>query len=163
MSIEKIRIRRTPEEAESSIIQLFALLYSGTLDRIEAKCGPEGLKAAKKAFIDSMVKANKAVFEKNADKSIASYLRWLLSNITVGHEYEIVENREDSVAFRFTSCPWARYFRAIGKEDIGFLFCAADGPLASAFNKKIKFRRTKTLMQGHDHCNHHYYYEEKEA
>ncbi len=161
MSVEKISIQRTPEQAESSVIQLFALLYSGTLDKIEAKCGAEGLKAAKKAFIDSMVKANKAEFAGIADKSIASYLRWLLSNITVGHEYEIVENEENSVTFRFTSCPWARYFRAIGKEDIGFLFCAADGPLAAAFNRKIKFRRTRTLMQGHDHCNHHYYYDEK--
>ena len=163
MSVEKISIHRTAKEAENSVIQLFALLYSGTLDKIEAKCGPECLRAAKKAFIDSMVKANKVEFAKIEDKSIESYLRWLLSNITVGHEYEIVENKENSVKFRFSSCPWAQYFRALGKEDIGFLFCAADGPLATAFNRKIKFRRTKTLMQGDDHCNHHYYYDEKEA
>ena len=35
--------------------------------------------------------------------------------------------------------------------------CSADEAMVSGFNPKIGFRRTKTLMQGDDYCDHYYY------
>jgi hypothetical protein len=41
--------------------------------------------------------------------------------------------------------------------DIGFAtVCFTDYATAAAFNPKLKMIRSKTLMQGHDCCNHRY-------
>jgi len=150
---------KTVFDVENSLIGLFAIVYSGSVEEVEKKYGKEGFEAARKGFNDSMVQADIEVFETMKDRSLKAYIDWLLSAITEGHEYEILENRDDSVKFKFTSCPWADHFRAIGKQHIGKFFCDADGPLATAFNKNIKFEITKTLMNGDAYCNHHYYVE----
>ena len=46
---------------------------------------------------------------------------------------------------------------SLGAEDIGVWICAADGPIAAAFNPRIRFQRTQTLMEGNDCCDHVYY------
>jgi len=46
---------------------------------------------------------------------------------------------------------------SLGAEDIGVWICEADGPIAAAFNPRIRFQRTKTLMEGNDCCDHVYY------
>jgi len=155
----KRKLKRTPEEAENTLIGLFATVYSGTVDQVTKKYGKEGFEIARKGFIDSMVKADIEEFKKIKEKNLRAYVEWLLSVITLGHRYEVVEDKDDSVRFRFTNCPWANFFRSIGKPEIGKFFCDADGPLAEAFNKDIKFEITKTLMDGDDHCNHHYFIE----
>ena len=152
-------MKRPPEEAENVLIALFAIVYSGTLDQMTEKYGKETFDAARRGFIDSMVKADTEEFMKCKERSLRAYVEWLLSNITVGHRYEIVEDKEDSVRLRFTKCPWAHFFREIGRPEIGKFFCDADGPLAEAFDRSIKFEITKTLMNGDDYCNHHYFIE----
>ena len=148
---------RHPEEIENDIIKLFATVYSGSVDEIMKKYGEKGFEAIRKGFIDAMVKSDIEEFKKIKEKSLKAYITWLLSVITLGHRYEIIEEKVDSVKFRFTNCPLANAFRAIGKPEIGKFFCDADGPLATAFNKNIKFEITKTLMEGDEYCNHHYY------
>ena len=148
---------RNPEEIENDLIKLFATVYSGSVDEIVKRYGGEGFEAIRKGFIDAMVQADIEEFKKIKEKTLKAYITWLLSAITLGHRYEIIEEKVDSVKFRFTNCPWANAFRAIGKPEIGKFFCDADGPLAAAFNKNIKFEITKTLMEGDEYCNHHYY------
>ena len=54
-------------------------------------------------------------------------------------------------------CLWAKAFREANAADLGFkLVCSADYVTAEAFNPDIKLIRDKTLMQGHDCCNHKY-------
>ena len=50
-----------------------------------------------------------------------------------------------------------KVFREEDACDIGFAaVCFADYALPQAFNPKIKLIRDKTLMQGHEFCNHKY-------
>ena len=35
--------------------------------------------------------------------------------------------------------------------------CSVDECIATTFNPQIGFRRTKTLMQGDEYCDHFYY------
>ncbi|MCD4670685.1 MAG: L-2-amino-thiazoline-4-carboxylic acid hydrolase [Actinomycetia bacterium] len=151
------KLKKSPEEVEDAIVRLFANIYSRTVEEISKKYGEEGFKLAKKACIDSMVESSIEDFKKMDKKDIKTYINWLLRIITVGHRYEIIENKKDSVRFKFTNCPWATAFRDIGKPEIGKFFCEADKPLVEAFNNNIKFEITKTLMDGDDYCNHHYY------
>ena len=73
-----------------------------------------------------------------------------------GYAFE-TEEIENGIQVQCTRCPYAALYRELGGEDWGFqLFCAADAELVEQFNPHIKFERTKTLMEGHDCCNHRY-------
>jgi predicted ArsR family transcriptional regulator len=68
-----------------------------------------------------------------------------------------MEKTEDGIQIYCTFCPIADVFKEIGKEEYGFiLFCAADPYIVEGFNPALKFRRTKTLMDGDDCCDHYY-------
>ena len=47
--------------------------------------------------------------------------------------------------------------KEVGATDWGFeFFCKMDPPIIEGFNPNIQFRRTKTLMEGDECCNHYY-------
>lgn len=69
--------------------------------------------------------------------------------------FDIVEDTEKAFEVKITECIWARTFRQFEAPDIGYaMICHADFAMARAYNPKMKLIRTKTLMQGHDFCNH---------
>ncbi len=66
-----------------------------------------------------------------------------------------VEKTETAAEARVTECLWAATFRAADAADIGYAtICYPDFAAAPAFNPRMRMVRTKTLMQGHDCCNH---------
>lgn len=68
--------------------------------------------------------------------------------------YEIVEETDKAVQLKITECLSAKTFREAKASDIGYAaICYSDYAWTSAFNPKMRFIRTKTLMQGHDCCN----------
>ena len=149
----------TAKQAEYSIIQLFALVYTGTVGEVEKQFGKAGFEAAKKGFLDATLRADAAAFEAIPDRSLGSFVSWLLSVIALGFEYRYVEASEKSVRLEFTRCPWADAFRALGRPDIGRFFCETDALLCSSFNPRIKFEKTRSLMFGDACCDHHFYTE----
>ena len=72
--------------------------------------------------------------------------------------HEIVEDGEKVFELRVTECVWAEVCRAAGLGgEIGHAaVCNMDYHWPTAFNPNFKMERTRTLMQGHDHCNHRY-------
>lgn len=75
--------------------------------------------------------------------------------------YEIVEDTARAFEFRISQCLWAKTFREADAAGIGYaVICHPDFAVASAYNPKMKLVRTKTLMQGHDCCNHRYVWTE---
>jgi hypothetical protein len=71
---------------------------------------------------------------------------------------EIVEDSEKVFELRVTECVWAAAFREAGFDgEIGHAaVCNMDYYWPTAFNPDFKMERDKTLMQGHDCCNHRY-------
>jgi hypothetical protein len=70
---------------------------------------------------------------------------------------EVIENREDFVSWKITECLNAKIFRELNAADIGYAtLCHGDEAWARAYNPRIRFSRTKTLMEGNDCCNHCY-------
>jgi hypothetical protein len=68
---------------------------------------------------------------------------------------QIVEETPQAAEVKVTECLWAKVFREANAADIGYsAICYPDFASARAFNPKMKLVRTKTLMQGHDCCNH---------
>jgi predicted ArsR family transcriptional regulator len=72
-----------------------------------------------------------------------------------------MERTANSIQMKCTKCPVADLYKQAGGTEWGYhLYCAADKHIAEAFNPQIGFRRTKTLMEGHDCCDHFYYLKE---
>ena len=77
----------------------------------------------------------------------------MLASLTM----EIIEDTDTVFEIRVTDCLSAQAFLPYKAGDIGFAsVCWGDYNWASDFNHKIKLIRDKTLMQGHDCCNHRY-------
>jgi len=75
-------------------------------------------------------------------------------------EYEYIEFTDKVCQLKFTNCLYAKTFRDKDAGDFGYaIVCHADFSGATAFNPKLKLERTKTLMQGHDCCDHRYIWE----
>lgn len=73
---------------------------------------------------------------------------------------EIVEDREKSFEIRVTECLWAKTFREAQAGEIGYAtICFQDYAMSQGFSPKLRMIRDKTLMQGHDYCNHRWVWE----
>ena len=76
-----------------------------------------------------------------------------------GFEYTIQREGDGTAELRVTRCPVFELAKKTGMHDwLYHLACATDYYTTPSFSSKIHFSRTKTLMQGHDCCNHHYSY-----
>jgi hypothetical protein len=75
--------------------------------------------------------------------------------------FDIVEDTPAAFGIKVTECLWAKTFRELGAADIGYaLICHPDYADCRGFNPRITMQRTKTLMQGHDCCDHRWVWEE---
>lgn len=98
--------------------------------------------------------------EKNIDYSDRTLKLWSENIINACKtmdnrlSYEIVRNDNERFEVNFTECLWAKTFREADAAEIGFAgVCYQDYEMAKAFNPKLTLTRTKTLMQGDNHCN----------
>ena len=67
------------------------------------------------------------------------------------------ERRGPVVQFTVTRCPLAEEGRKLKIEKwLYHLACLTDEPSVTGFNPRVKFTRTRTLMQGHQVCDHCY-------
>jgi hypothetical protein len=71
---------------------------------------------------------------------------------------EVVQDTESVFELRVTECISEAVFREAGLAgEIGHAaVCNMDYTWPVAFNADFKMERSKTLMQGHDCCNHRY-------
>jgi hypothetical protein len=158
-----LRPEPTAEQAEAAVVELFAVLYSRTVEEMRRKFGEEAYDIARRAFLDSMLEGWIKAYDALPDRTLKTYVDWLTSIVTAGTRYEIVEKGESSIRLKFSVCPWATYFRKIGKPEIGRFFCDADQPMVEAFNESIGFEIHKTLMKGDEYCDHHFFVKGKET
>lgn len=74
--------------------------------------------------------------------------------------WEIVEDTDSAFEVRVSECLWSKTFREVQAADIGYAtICHQDYAFARAYNPQMRMERTKTLMQGHDCCNHRWLWE----
>jgi len=130
---------------------------------IEELYGLEAVEAIREGRLRRGVERAAEAGAEAADNSLRAFCSALEEACRGSHEWEKIQDTDDQQAYRFTRCMWAEIFRALDAGDIGIWFCEADGPVAAAFNPRIRFRRTKTLMEGDDCCDHVYFIEKKET
>lgn len=72
-------------------------------------------------------------------------------------EYEVLEDSDEKFAVKITKCKYADFYTKKGEPEIGYaMHCALDFGETEAFSSDIILKRTKTLMQGDNYCNHCY-------
>jgi len=75
--------------------------------------------------------------------------------------HEVVVDTDTVFELKVKECLTSWAFRQEDAADIGYAYiCYGDYAWAESFNPKIKMVRDKTLMQGHDYCNHRYVWED---
>jgi predicted ArsR family transcriptional regulator len=78
-----------------------------------------------------------------------------------GFEFTYVQDKPDC-QMRVTRCPVAEIAKAQKLEKWGYIFhCMSDEFICEGYNPEIAFKRTKTIMEGADYCNHFYYYRKR--
>jgi hypothetical protein len=113
----------------------------------------EGFKKRLAARVKNMPKRGLADFTQNF-KSQDPY------NVNTWTK-EILQDTDNVFEMRVSGCLWAKTFREADAADLGFkIVCSLDYVTAETFNPKIKLIRDKTLMQGHDCCNHKYIFQD---
>ena len=72
-------------------------------------------------------------------------------------EYEVLEDSDEKFAVKITKCKYADFYIEKGEPEIGYLMhCALDFGETEAFSSDIIVKRTKTLMQRDNYCDHCY-------
>ena len=73
-------------------------------------------------------------------------------------EMDVLERTPTTFFFNVTRCPYYEKYRELGVEEFGVEFsCCRDEPFARGLNPHLVLMRTKTLMEGADHCDFQYY------
>ena len=122
------------------------------------KFGEEAYRTVAKLNGDKAFNEWKKIAEQNGNNSIDELIKLLWEPLKgQGFQYE-VEKTEAGVQFKCTYCPIVDLAKHCGitKEAL-HMFCQNDFYIAESFNSKIGLKRTKTLMEGHDCCDHFYY------
>ena len=67
---------------------------------------------------------------------------------------EFMDDTPGAVKMRVKECLWAKTFKEMGAEDVGFLWeCKTDYAASKALHPQLMLRRDKTLMEGYDCCD----------
>ena len=77
-------------------------------------------------------------------------------------EMDVLEQTPTTYFFNVTHCPYYEKYKELGLEEFGVGFsCCRDEPFAKGFNPQLRLERTKTIMEGDDHCDFRYYLGDK--
>ena len=139
------------------------LKYIGILKHLENQMSKENLhEKLKKASYTENVKLGQRLSSRIPDiKTFADPFR--NENSSVGRTIvrEIIEDTDQAFEMKITECLTEIVFREANALDLGYAcVCHADFGLPEGMDLNFKLVRTKTLMQGHDCCNHRYVLEE---
>ena len=70
------------------------------------------------------------------------------------HRWQRVNDEPTEIGYHYTRCMYAEILRELGEPELGLVICARDEPWVRSYSPGLAFRRTKTLMQGDDVCDH---------
>lgn len=93
------------------------------------------------------------------DRSLMKYVSQFKDERSYGNilTFTIVEESETVFEMNVTECIYATLYRSLQAGDYGYAsVCRGDYAWATGFNPGIKLTRDKTLMEGHECCNHRY-------
>lgn len=135
-------------------------------DEMVREFGREKAKSVLKAAITkNAISQGQAYAAGEGKQTTLASFHELLPQWTAGGalEVEMLKEAEDEVHYNVTRCKYSEMYKAMGLAEIGhILSCGRDGTFCTGYNPKIKLTRTQTIMQGADHCDFRYRWQERE-
>ncbi len=136
----------------------FRYYYIPTLQGLRGQFKGDFIEAVKKGSEESGRRSAKDFAANVPDNDFETFKSWATNPEPFWEHalsWEIVENSDSGFEVKISECLWAKTFRDADAADIGYAgICYGDFAYASAYNPKLSLERSKTLMQGHDRCNH---------
>ncbi len=137
----------------------FAAYYIPIMKGLQARIGEdEFIEMLKGASGDAARSGAEHHAGEMASNDLASFKVWATEPDRLYQhalKWEVVEDTESTFGVKISECLWAKTFRDADAGDIGYAgICHGDYAWASGYNPKLRMERTKTLMQGHDCCDH---------
>jgi predicted ArsR family transcriptional regulator len=151
-----------PSEKNQQIIDHFEAKMAWQLKIMQEHFGDEAYRVYVKANGEKICSNWKKRAEANGDNSIEAFIKLLWEPLkSKGYEYTM-EKTEQGYQFNCTKCPAYDVAKRLGiTEQMFYMGCEGDWFMTEGFNPNIGFKRTKTLMQGDDCCDHYYYYKDE--
>jgi hypothetical protein len=160
---EEEEVHKFAQKADVTREQMFQFAYRRTLipmlQRLEEKIGSERfhemLREAAAANATRNIKEWQAAG--GPDSMAGLVAQFKSSGIGSVLTFEVKEETDTVFEIKVTECLWAKVFRDAGAAELGHsAICSGDFAMAKAVNPGLRMVRDKTLMQGHDCCNHRY-------
>jgi predicted ArsR family transcriptional regulator len=161
MSTDMSKNRPTNEDKRRQFIQQLSRELSRTaslLEPLRERFGDEVVEVVRDAVRNRTLHAFREVAEREESNQIEDLYRVLWEPMNdAGMEYT-TEEKDGGLRFRCTRCVFHDAAKELGLEEWALhLYCSTDPHIAAGFNPRMGFKRTKTLMEGHDCCDHFYY------
>ena len=122
-----------------------------------------GIEVAQKTIADavrasSIEQAKEFAAKVGGNTSIQTFVdRQSLWKLGGAMEMEVKEQTETSYVFNVTRCKYAEMYLETGLGEIGHLLsCQRDATFCEGYDKRMRLKRTQTIMQGAGHCDFHY-------
>ena len=131
------------------------------LDRMKKRFGQDAVVVVDEMVADRTLEQWTEIARAEKSHTASDLVRLLWKPLaTRGFEFD-VEEIDEGIQIRCTKCALYDLAQEIdGTEWMFHLNCGTDPHIVEGFNPSIGFRRTKTLMQGDDCCDHFYAYPE---
>jgi len=145
------------EKIKSKMLAGAAMLVTA-VRAIESVYGKEGVEVIHNAIKNRIIQLTRQWVEESKDKTLEGLCSSMGSH---GTQEWTREGNNSRQSYKFTKCMWAEVFKELNAEDIGLWICEGDvlsANVFSSFNPQINFKRTKTLMQGHNICDHEFFF-----
>ena len=167
MDVETITKHKFWEDSNMTFQEVYNFAYKGlipVLQKLAKELGEDHfLEALKKVAFQAALQSGQDTAHHLPCNDFAAYNAWARDPSHFWKHvltFEIVEDTPQAFEVSVTECLWARTFREIGAADIGYhLLCHPDYAGCQGFNPRITMCRSKTLMQGDNHCNHRWVWE----
>jgi len=132
--------------------------YAQILKKLSAEIGHDRFdKMLREAASEEVARSVTALTKSVPERNIAAFALYMKTQPIYRSAlvWNVVEESPTAFEIHVSQCLWAKTFRAQDAAEIGYArICYPDYAASEAFNPKMKMIRTKTLMQGHDCCNH---------
>ena len=153
------------EESERALRDLLkrkmsvsAWLAVRLLHAMEERFGPEA-----RQVVYEMAKSREITPRPDAgepEEDLREFCASLEKGCAGSHRGQRVIDEPDRIGYHFTECMHAEVYRELGEPELGYVICAGDEPWVRSYNPRLGFKRTKTLMEGEEMCDHIFYVED---
>jgi hypothetical protein len=148
-NISHLSCREAQAPLVSALIQGFA----------EARGEEEALAVAAEVIRGDAIRSGRSLAEAFSGNSLET-LHQLVREVWAADgtmEIANVDLTGETLSFDVTACGYAEMYERLGLRKLGCLLsCDRDFPFLQGFNPDIELQRTRTIMEGADHCDFRY-------